>query len=375
MTRPLSYLEIEGEALRHNVRAIASLLRPGIKVAAVVKGNAYGHGQQEVTQALMDSVDYFQLDDIEELRVLRQTSQKPCLVLGYIQTADLEEALTLGCELAVYDFERLDALDAIARRLGKRATVHAKVDAYLGRQGLLLEDIERFGKEIRLRGHIHLKAAYSHFANIEDTPDFAHAQRQIDCYQQALEVLKGCGFEALGTHLSSTSGVLAYETFYGVNSLARVGIGAYGLYPSEQLAASYAHLHLRPALRWVSHVAQVKTLPAGFPVGYGLTYVTDRETRVAIVPQGYSDGYDRGLSSKGVVLINGHRCPVIGRIAMNMFAADVTCVPHVKPEDEAVLLGAQGEERITAEEIAAKIDTINYEVTTRISPLLPRTLV
>jgi alanine racemase len=128
-------------------------------------------------------------------------------------------------------------------------------------------------------------------------------------------------------------------------------------------------------MRWTSHLAQVKTLPAGHPVGYGLTYRTPRPLKIGIVPQGYSDGYDRGLSNVGEVLVDGQRCPVVGRIAMNMFAIDLTPAPEARMEDEVVLMGAQGEDRITAEEIAAKLGTINYEVVARVSPLLPRIVV
>ena len=147
------------------------------------------------------------------------------------------------------------------------------------------------------------------------------------------------------------------------------------MYPSAALSRRHETLQLKPVMRWVSHLAQVKTLPPGHPVGYGLTYVTWRETRIGIVPQGYSDGFDRGLSNCGDVLVRGKRCPVIGRVAMNMFAVDLTRVPDAVAEDEVVLLGSSGEEQITAEEMATKLGTINYEVVTRISPLLPRTVV
>ena len=154
----------------------------------------------------------------------------------------------------------------------------------------------------------------------------------------------------------------------------RVGIGLYGLYPSSQLQRTSDGLALQPALQWISHLAQVKELPTGHPVGYGLTYITSRPTTIGVVPQGYSDGYDRGLSNAGQVLIRGTRCSVLGRIAMNMFAVDVSHIPDVKAEEDVVLLGEQLGERITAEEIALKTNTINYEVVARISSLVPRVI-
>ena len=170
---------------------------------------------------------------------------------------------------------------------------------------------------------------------------------------------------------------MAYEHAGGTSDLVRPGIGLYGMWPSDDLKERLGKegLVLKPVLRWVTHIAQVKTLPAGHPVGYGLTFVTSKPTKIAVIPQGYSDGYDRGLSNKGEVLIGGTRCPVLGRVAMNMFVADVSHLESVNREDEVVLLGAQRGERITAEEIAGRLDTINYEITTRISPLLPRIIV
>jgi alanine racemase len=213
--------------------------------------------------------------------------------------------------------------------------------------------------------------------NIEDTSDFSHAKKQIDAFQGAVADFRANEYPDVKTHLSASSGIMVYETDGGESDLVRPGIGLYGMWPSDDLKARFSRdaFELKPILRWVTHVAQVKTLPAGHSIGYGLTYVTKAPTKVAVVPQGYSDGYDRGLSNVGEVLIGGARCRVLGRIAMNMFVVDVSHLESVCREDEVVLLGEQGGERITAEEIAEKLGTINYEVTTRISPLLPRVIV
>lgn len=152
-----------------------------------------------------------------------------------------------------------------------------------------------------------------------------------------------------------------------------IGIGMYGLWPSEDLRVQHKdRIELKPVMRWVSHIAQIKTLPTGYTIGYGLTYTTDRPTKIAVIPQGYSDGYDRGLSNRGEVLIHGQRCQILGRVAMNMFVVDVSHLDTVSVEDEVVLLGSQGNDSITAEELAERIDTINYEIVARISPFLNR---
>ena len=217
---------------------------------------------------------------------------------------------------------------------------------------------------------------YAHFANIEDTSDFSHAQKQIREYQEALKLTDAFGFKNLQTHISATSGILIYEKETGKNSLVRLGIGVYGLWPSERLGLLYRNkMELKPVLSWKTKVAQIKVLPKGRTIGYGLTYKTRKKTKIAIIPVGYADGLDRGLSNKGEVLISGARCKIIGRISMNMFTVDVSNLPKVEIEDEVIILGSQGKEQITAEKMAKQIDTINYEITARISPILPRIIV
>lgn len=359
----LSEIQIDAEALRHNVRAFRSLASPGADLVVVVKGNAYGHGLEPVVKALEAEVDGFQVDDLDELRALRKLTGKRALVLGYVAQAELSEAAELGGELALYDLGRLPEMAS------RGIPVHLKIDALLGRQGILPRDLAGFLETAQAYPDLQVLAAYGHFANIEDTTDLNHAQAQMETFDGAFEELRNV-WPKIGRHMSATSGMMTVEAG---NTLVRLGVGAYGMYPSAPLARRHEELGLRPVMRWVSHLAQVKRLPARHPVGYGLTYVTPREMPIGIVPQGYSDGFDRGLSSVGEVLVHGRRCAVLGRVAMNMFAIDLTEAPDAVAEDEVVLLGAQGDQRITAEEIASKLGTINYEVTTRVSPLLRRT--
>ncbi len=218
---------------------------------------------------------------------------------------------------------------------------------------------------------------YAHFANIEDTTDFSHAQKQIDTYLRMQTIAAGAGYTNLATHISATSGLLVYEGDLGKNPIVRIGIGAYGMWPSEPLKRRYGKkgFELLPVLSWKTHVAQVKTLPAGATIGYGLTYKTQKQTKTALIPQGYADGYVRSLSNCGMVLIGGRRCAVLGRVSMNMFVVDATSVPDVKEGDEVVLIGEQSDKSISAQELAERSGTVNYEATTRISPLLPRIVV
>lgn len=371
MTTPLNCIELSRSNALHNIAQFRSLLHPETQIACVVKGNAYGHGMPEMIEIFEPVVDYFQVDDLLELRELRRHSAKASLVLGYVARHELEEALSLGCELAIYDRERLPILDSAAAQLGIRARLHLKVDTFLGRQGVLPDQVESFLEEFSGYPHLELAGIYSHFANIEDTRDFSHAQRQIDTFHE-VRALVGPG---VLTHLSSTSGVLVYERDKGQNQIVRLGIGAYGMWPSEYMRLDNKGMELRPAMRWVSHVAQVKTVPVDFPIGYGLSYQTTRETQIAVVPQGYSDGYSRAFANVGRVLIRGQECPVLGRVAMNMFTVDVSHLPELQAEEEVVLLGTQGSKRLSAERLGEMSGTINYEITTQVSPLLPRVIV
>ncbi|MCX6751816.1 MAG: alanine racemase [Candidatus Nomurabacteria bacterium] len=370
---PLAYIELSKKNLIHNIRQFKTLAKKGTKIAVALKGNAYGHGQNEVTKILESYVDYFQINSAEELRVLRKISKKKTFVLGYVQKADLKEAIKLGCILSVFSIEELKNVNKIAKQLKTKQEIHVPIDAYLGREGFLEKELPKFFEELKKCKNVKLTGIYAHFANIEDTTSFAHAQRQIDKYTQAIKLAGKFGFKNLQTHISATSGLLVYEKDKGINSLVRLGIGVYGMWPSEHIKYQYKNkLELKSVLSWKTKIAQIKTLPAGSTIGYGLTYMTYVPTKIAIIPQGYADGLDRGLSNKGEVLIKGTRCKILGRVAMNMFVVNISHLKNVKAEDEVVIIGSQGKEQISAEEIAEKIDTINYEVTTRISSLLPK---
>jgi len=372
----LSYIEISKSKLTQNIQSWRAYLGPKTKLTAVVKANAYGHGQNEVASIINDYIDYFQVDDFRELQLLSGFVTKPILVLGYIAQFEIEETIKLGAIFAIYDIERLKLADQIAKKINIKAKVHIKIDAKLGRQGLLISEISEFIDECKKCKNVEFDGIYSHFANIEDTDDPRHALEQIEAFSEAVEMFKKAGFNNLKTHISATSGILIYDKNLNKNDIVRLGIGLYGLWPSLMLERDYKDIiKIEPVMRWVTHIAQIKVLPAGYTIGYGLTYVTKKMTKIAVIPQGYSDGYDRELSNRGEVLIMGKRCKVLGRIAMNIFVVDISELDDVKPEAEVVLLGNQGSDYITAEEIALKISTINYEVIARISALLPKVII
>ena len=370
---PLAHIELSKENLVTNIEQLRNFTKKGTRFVSVIKANAYGHGQAEVVKILNQHTEYFGINSINELQSLRKVSNKKTLVLGYVEETDLPEALKLGCILSIFSFEQLVKVSRAAKKINKIQEINIAIDAHLGREGILLEELPQFLETFKKSKNLKLFGVYAHFANIEDSADFSHAQKQIDTYEKALRIFEQHSFKNFYTHISATSGIMAYESDKGLHDIVRAGVGLCGLWPSEGLQKKYGNkIKLQPVLSWKTKIAQIKTLPAGSSIGYGLSYVTSKKTKIAVIPQGYSDGFDRNLSNKGEVLISGTRCKVLGRVMMNMFVVDVNHLKKVQAEDEVVIIGAQGKEKITAEEIANKIGTINYEITTRISSLLPR---
>jgi alanine racemase len=372
-TLPLSYIEISKENLIHNIKQFKSLVKPGTQVVSVVKANAYGHGQNEVAKILEPYTDAFMVNSINELAVLRTQTKKKTFILGYVASPDIIRAIDLGCVLSVFSLEHLKLIESSAKKMKKVVEAHVAIDAHLGREGIMPKEIELFLFELKKCKWVQVTGVYAHFANIEDTENFTHAEKQIAEYEKTITLFEKHGFKNLQTHISATSGILMYEKNKGVNSIVRLGIGLYGFWPSDYIEYLYKKkITLKPVLLWKTKVAQVKIIPAGETIGYGLSYLTKHKTKIAVIPQGYSDGLDRKLSNKGEVLISGKRCKILGRMAMNMFVVDVSYLKQVKAEDEVVIVGTQGKQQITAGEIAETIGTIHYEFVARLSALLPR---
>lgn len=372
----LTYLEISKDNLVHNIKQFKSLLKDETKIVAVIKSNAYGHGDKEIAKIATSHVDYFQVDSIEEAERVRSVTKKPILILGYLNENGVKRAIKINAIVCVFDLVHTLRVNYIAGTLKKNIKVHLAIDSYLGREGVMPSQVEIFIKEIQNLKNITLDGVYSHFSNIEDTMNRTHAERQIDSYHKSVEIFRKNGYPNIKTHISATSGILAYEKGDNRHNLVRLGIGLYGMWPSEHLEfLNKNKITLKPVLKWVTHVAQVKIIPANYPIGYGLTYITRKNTKIAVIPQGYFDGLSRSLSNNGEVLIRGKKAKILGRVAMNMTVVDVSNIKDVHTDDEVIVLGSQGKIKITAENIAKKMDTINYEVTTKISALLPRVII
>jgi len=376
----LSWVEISKEALVHNLGQFRSLAGEK-KVLVVVKADAYGHGMLEISRiALSAGADWLGVHSAEEgLNLRRGGITAPVLVMGYIPMALLPEAVAADLSIGAVNMETLSALRKTLRKTGGRARVHLEVETGLNRMGIRKADLPETLEIVRASGgSLLVEGVYTHFANIEDTTQHEFAMEQLRRFKEICEYLKSSVPEPLLRHTACTAAAILFPDTYF--DLLRVGIGAYGLWPSKEtlitaLQGQKKLLDLKPVMTWKTRVAQVKSVTPGESVGYGRSYRVTRPSRVAVIPVGYAEGYDRGLSNRGTVLIRGEEAPVVGRICMNMFMVDVTHIPEVALEDEVVLLGRQGVCRIPAETLAELAGTINYEIVSRVNPNLPRIVV
>ena len=369
-----TWVEISAGTLRANAKALRMSIGPRVLLMGVVKSNAYGHDAKIVVSTLSADVDWFGVDSLKEAENIREYgSKKPILILGYTPKEDLKHVVRGGFSQVCYTRKAVKTLSLSATKRYP-AKVHIKIETGTSRQGLHVYDLPAFLRYIKGLPHVHIEGVSTHFANIEDTKDNTYAMKQLAHFNDAKSVFESLSAEPAIYHTAcSAAAILHPETHFG---MVRAGIALYGLWPSQETMdaanAGGRAVKLRPALTWKTMIAQVKPLKKGAPVSYGLTETVKRHSRVAVLPVGYFDGYDRHLSSSGEVLIRGKRAKVLGRVCMNMIIVDVTDIPSAKEDDEVVLIGKQGKETISAEEIAERIDTINYEVVTRINPLLPR---
>jgi len=347
----------------------------------VVKANAYGHGMLEVAAVVVEEgADWLCVNSLDEGARLRAAGfDLPILVMGYVPPDASGAMIENDLRPVVYDLEALDALDAAGARAGKRVPVHLKVETGTYRQGILEEDLEKYVDRLDRASSVVLEGISTHFANIEDTTDHSFAEGQIAAFDRIVAMMeKETGRRIPIRHSACSAATLLFDETH--MDLVRAGISLYGLWPSSETLVSCRErglpaIDLRPVMTWKSRVAQVKSVSEGSYIGYGCTYRTSRPSRIAVLPVGYSEGYDRRLSGMAHVLIRGRRAPLRGRICMNMCMVDVSDIDGAAVGDEAVLLGVQGDERISAEQIASWCGTIPYEVVSRVNTSLPRIVV
>ena len=373
-----TWVETSKAALHANVATFRSRIGKEVKFCAVIKSNAYGHGLVETAKALGTTVDWLAVDNLGEALTLKNAHiKRPILILGWTPDWQMTEAIRNSFRLTVSTPDQVRAAKVAAAKAKKKAFLHLKIDTGTTRQGAGIKQIPDIVNLVQSTKNIVVEGLSTHYANIEDTTDHGYATGQLEKFWQAEAYVNAQGLQPSIKHTACSAAALLFpETHF---NMVRVGIGMYGLWPSRETYASAGErgldIELFPALAWRTRIAMIREVKRGTPISYGLTEKMKSDGRVAVLPIGYWDGYDRGLSSVGEVLIHGQRAKVIGRVCMNMTMIDVTNIPEAKAEDVVTLLGEDGNDAISAEELGARIHTINYEVVTRINPQLPRIIV
>lgn len=374
------WLEISARAYRHNLRAFRRRIGPKVKMMAVVKANAYGHGDRIIVPlAAAEGVDYLGVHSLDEFARIRELAGEiPVCLLGPSLPDEAEAVVAAGLEPTVSNLEVLEALAAAARRTQRDIAIHIKIETGTHRQGIQPEEIPAWCDRLAQMPRIRLRGLHTHFANIEDTTDHTYARRQLTGLRAAADAFLAHGQRAELVHSACSAAAIVMPQTYG--DLVRLGIATYGLWPSREtylstLLDKSMGPELMPVLSWKTRIAQIKNVEVGAYVGYGCTFRTTHPMRLAVLPIGYYDGYDRRLSGHGHVLVRGRRAPVVGRVCMNMTMIDISDLPDVRLEEEVILIGQSGGETLSADTLANLCGTINYEIVARLGDHIPRILV
>lgn len=364
------YAEINLDAICSNVRWYMNHVGSDVKVMAVVKTDAYGHGAVPVAQALSNiGVSGFAVATVNEGVELRSSGIKqPILILGHVFPDELKKALDNNISLTVFDYESAHRISELASEMGIIAKLHIKVDTGMGRIGFQPTD-ESVNEVISISKlpHVELEGIFTHFA-LADAADKTSMNGQIAKFKSFVKACEDEGVKFQIRHMCNSAAAMEKDDDFF--DMVRVGITVYGLWPSDEV--NKEKLPLKPAMSIVSHLSHVKKVGPDFTVGYGSTYTTTKETVIATVPVGYGDGYPRSLSNKGYVLIHGQKAPIIGRVCMDQFMVDVTDIEGVAQGDEAVLVGRQEDAVITVEELGDISGRFNYEFACDINKRVPR---
>ncbi len=365
-----TWIEIDREAIRRNVKTFRKLIGPKTKLWSVVKSNAYGHGLSIFAKlADKSGIDGFCVDSlIEGLRLRKEGIKKPILVLGFTLPHRFGEAAEKKITITISNEESLKAL----RRAKKKPFYHLKIDTGMHRQGFYPEEVPRIIKNLDKN----LSGVYSHFASAKDLGNSVqsdYTEKQFNNFKKANDILENAGFSGLIRHISATAGTIVSPEYH--LDAVRVGIGLYGLWPSRELEKKFSHeIKLSPVLSWRAVISEIKTARPGGYIGYDLTEKVTKPTIYALLPLGYWHGISRSLSGNGTVLINGKRARILGRVSMDMVVVDISGI-DCRPSDIATIIGKNGKDEIKAVDTAELSGTSNYEFVTRLNPLMEKIIV
>lgn len=363
---------VDLDAIHNNMEQMHRNLSPGTKMMGVIKTDAYGHGAVQIGREL-ESLDYvsgYAVATAEEAMILRHAGlRKPILILGYTFPYCYEDLIRYEIRPAVFREDSIEQLAACARRTGKTASVHIKVETGMNRLGISPDEKGlRFVEKVLHTEGIVLEGIFTHFARA-DEKDKTSARQQLALMQEFVKrVESGLHCHIPVKHCSNSAGIV--ELPEANMDVVRAGITIYGLWPSAEVSRDI--ISLQPALSLSSHIVYIKEVEEGTPVSYGGTYVTSDKMRIATIPVGYGDGYPRGLSGKGHVLIRGKKAPVLGRVCMDQFMVSLEGIPDATEGDEVILIGTDGKERITMEELGELSGRFNYELACNLGRRIPR---
>ncbi len=362
-----SWAEIDLDAIAHNTRALKGLVGEKTQLLAVVKANAYGHGVLPVARTALEAgAAWLGVNLCDEGVQLRQAGIKaPILTLGYTPATQAATVVANRLTPTINTIEIAEALNAVADPANPLA-VHVKVDTGLSRYGMMPDEVIPFAQRLAQMKGLRLEGLFTHYASADEA-DKTSARKQFAVYMDTLARLTQVGVAIPIRHAAASGATLDMpETHL---DMVRCGVAIYGLWPSHEVSRP---IDLHPALSLKARIARLRALPVGTGIGYGGTFVTSRPTVAALLPIGYADGIKRSYSNKGTALVHGQRARVLGRVSMDQMVVDVTGIPDVAEGDEVVLIGRQGGDEITCDEMAGVMGTINYEVTVGLAPRLPR---
>ena len=360
---------IDLDAICNNLRETKKHVTEDIMLMAIIKADGYGHGAVPIAKAAGEIIDAYGVAILEEAIELRNADvTKPILILGFTSPIQYEELLNYEITQTVYTYEMAKELSECATRLNKRAKIHIKLDTGMSRIGFKDDEKSlRIIKEISKLPNLDITGIFTHFA-CADEADKSSAKKQFERYISFVKKLEEAGVVIPTKHVANSAAILDLPDTY--LNMVRSGISTYGLYPSEEVNKN--EIKIRPAMELISQVVYVKEVESGVGIGYGSSFITSRNTKVATIPVGYADGYPRALSNKGYVLIKGKKVPIIGRVCMDQFMVDVTDLDEVEVGDRVTLVGTDHGQTITVEELAEMAYSFNYEFVCDISKRVPR---
>ncbi|MDY5575914.1 MAG: alanine racemase [Lachnospiraceae bacterium] len=363
------YAEINLDCIRDNILAMKQNVGEDTAMAAVLKTDGYGHGAVPIALALKDMVQAFAVATIDEgINLRKHGLDNEIFILGFLPEGRIEDAITYEIYPAVFEYSMAEKISRKAVQIGKQAKIQIKVDTGMGRIGFPVseESVETVARISKLPNLV-IDGIFTHFAS-SDSADKTMANGQYEKFIWFTESLKKRGVTIRVRHCDNSAGII--DLPQDSMDMVRAGIALYGLYPSEEVDKE--KVKLRPALSMKSHIIYLKDVEPGYGISYGSTFVTSRKTKVATIPVGYGDGYQRNLSNKGYVLIRGQKAKIIGRVCMDQFMVDVTDIDGVCEGDDVTLIGEDGKLQITVEELAELAGTFNYEFVCDLGKRVPR---